>query len=1633
MSDSATRLTHASDSPPHEGKQSDTKVNTACNSLLETAKSTYDPLKQTFSSKGDAIHHVSEAVNALASLQGAPSQLLDSGIAQIPLLDKMPGMPAAVIGAAHLGTPHAHDHPPSDGFPLPSIGATIGSGCLSVLIGGLPAARVTDIGIAPTCGGMTPYFDIQTGSSNTFIGGMRAARMGIDMTRHCNPMGHAGKSSREAEGAAAKGGEIATEAADVSSRARGMGRAGMAWKAGNAAIGPGSGVAGAADDLSQGEAAAAAMMSAQTAADMAMMLLGSLMGKDPGIEPSMGMLLNGNDTVLIGGFPIPDSQMMWHGAKHGLGKKIKARGAARQKAAAPCRNGHPVDVVKGTAENEFVDYAHAVAPVFSWERYYCSGWRNQDGALGFGFRHNFQHELRLFRTRALYVDPLNREYQFPRNETGRYEGSFAGYRLEQGNVCRFVLWHEVAGKLEFQRRDEKDRIARLVRQIKNGVESEFHYDAADALTGISQTDERNCVRHLIHFAYDSLRRIVEVLMTRRDGARHSIARYTYTDAGCLATSTGPLNAAMSYGYDERKRMIRETDRNGFAFGYRYDSENRCIETVAQDGMWRVTFDYCPGRTIATHADGGTWTYFYDESKTVNRIVDPYGNALARVVGEDGSIVLEVDAVGRELQWVYDDNGRSIGRIDRWGNCWPPNSQTPVRNRPNRYALPATPLEQQWGGVDRHLLLESLLLPTGVARYAASLFGQERPEAKQMEERDAAGRVVARKDAAGRVEHLVRDAEGNVVCKRDREGGEYHYAITSWNLCESACDPLGKLIRYRYTNKAEISAIIDPAGNESGYDYDLRGRLVRVRRHGVVRETYTYDGGDRLVEKCGADGEWLLRFEIGDNGLPSKRALKSGETHHYQYDTQGNFTNASTDRFHVMLDWDANGRIVSDRRDGLGVEHKYANKKRSNTTWFERFAVSYEPSGQGETVIRTPAGGIHRISRASDGSVLVQLGNGTNMLRRFDADGRCEGRIAWRDDQPEHFQAAQYIYSATGELRAIASTSGGVIEYRYDAAHRLIGEWRSGYPTRQFAYDCAGNLISTPECASIRYLEGNRLAGASSARFRYDDRNHLAEQLDGNGCRTTYSYNSMGLLTVVERSDRAEVWTADYDGLCRRIYQGLGAARTLYYWDQDRLAAEIYPDGRVRFYVYADESALVPFMFIDYASIEAKPQDGNAYFVVTNQVGMPEWIEGVGGDVVWRAQSIDPYGWIDVAPGNSITYDLRFAGHHFDPATQLHYNRFRTYCPVLRRYLQSDPVGQSGGVNLYAYTANPLVQVDVLGLSTCEPAASNETGGPEGHAVESAGEPEVVEKGPDGKYRPTGARYPKRLIHVPDAERPAFEKARDDADQMRADFEKALNGLHLVTVLPFVFRKKDGSYHVGVAASKDWETIKKDLPKVAAVADAANIPEAHRVVGADEIPVDTSYPRVSAYNYETATDHHAEQRALRWADAQPDIDGCAYLAPTEPVCEGCMQAIYNRIPADSNRKAKFDPDDPDTRVIAKPAQGGDFYTKKNLPRGRIVGVKPGAIDDAFAGQSGDNKMPKDAKLQQVARKWKVPKKMVTRWVQQEGAVREAAAQQPGKNKMPSEEALKKIAKKWEVEEKNLASWVKKFLRQQKGPQ
>jgi RHS repeat-associated protein len=79
--------------------------------------------------------------------------------------------------------------------------------------------------------------------------------------------------------------------------------------------------------------------------------------------------------------------------------------------------------------------------------------------------------------------------------------------------------------------------------------------------------------------------------------------------------------------------------------------------------------------------------------------------------------------------------------------------------------------------------------------------------------------------------------------------------------------------------------------------------------------------------------------------------------------------------------------------------------------------------------------------------------------------------------------------------------------------------------------------------------------------------------------------------------------------------------------------------------------------------------------------------------------------LDTTPGFQ---PFGFAGSFYDPDLNLHHQGAREYDPTVGRWLQPDPLGLEGGLNLYAYCAND--PVNYIDYSGADPIAIIYTGG-----------------------------------------------------------------------------------------------------------------------------------------------------------------------------------------------------------------------------------------------------------------------------------------------------------------------------------
>jgi len=1210
-----------------------------------------------------ALGVVEQGIGAVMGVQNAPLELLNTGFAMVtaPVAAMMPAFPAAYLTVPHLGTPHAHAHPPSlvppaPPVPLPSIGTLMLPGCVSVLIGGMPAGRAGDLGLAPTCGSLAPAFDVFLGSSNTFIGGNRAARM-TDMTRHCNP---ASKALIVSRGAALMGAAI--------------------------------GAVGAGASAAAGQALAAAMQAAQLAADAAAAALSALLGTDPGIPPAMGALMLGHPTVLIGGFPCPNFPNPLDGLMKGLKKLGKALanskglGKLLKKVGLCNAPGEPIDPFSGEVFNDFEDY-RAADTGFVWARHYRSGWNELNGPLGFGYRHFYQRKLTLLRKRAIYETHDNEVVAIERLDDGRFRPG-DGFRL-RGDGRRFELTTDRDETLEFEALSTTPVTARLTRYQAGTLDVFLFYDERGRLRAFSEYEGGQATD--THLAYGEHGLVEQVLRGQRGQPLHPVARYAYHE-GCLVEWRDAVGGSARFRYDVVRRMVQGTDRRGYSFHWHYDpSTGRCIKSYGDDGLWGVEARYEGAQSFFTEPDGGTWGFRFHPDGTVSHVVDPCGGVTQYVAGEGGRITKQVTPSGRVFHFQYDKNGKHTGRVGPFRTVVPPEEEAPNPPSGLGHRGPGKPSEWLWGRGHARAVAPLPKLPGAVAEQLA-VPREPPPELT----RDAAGRVVRRTYASSEVEYMQRDAEGNLVAQSDTKGNWWQKHIVSWNLVGAERSPLGSVTQYAYTHRQKRSLIVDANGNRAEYLRDRAQRVTEIVQNGRSYLRYRRGVDGAILEESDGDGVWLVRHQTNRLGLHTQTELQSGERYTYAYDRLGNFTEASSSRHQVKRGF-LSRRLIEELRDGRGIAHRFDDDGVTESVVFGRFRVTYVNAPGGVRVV-TPDGGEHHFWRDAEGVYCRQNQNGTGEALAFDAQDRLVSRACFRSsaDGVATTWVSRYRYDAEGLLCEVLDSELGRASFEYDADQRLVSQRGPGALRFDYAYDLANNLSLTPAHGRVLALPDNLLAHSNRERFEFDSRQRLAKRVGADGVETHYTYDSHDQLVEAAFSDRAEVWRAAYDGLGRRLWREYAGRRTDFYWDGDRLAAEVAPDGALRVYVYPNEDALVPFLFLDYASADADPASGVAHYLFTAPTGMPLRVEDGAGQVLWQGGTFEPYG--ASAPGSPLPPTrLRFAGHFYDEHLGLFYNRFRDYDPALGRYLQPDPLGHAGGLNLYAYPANPAVAVDLRGL------------------------------------------------------------------------------------------------------------------------------------------------------------------------------------------------------------------------------------------------------------------------------------------------------------------------------------------------
>jgi RHS repeat-associated protein len=777
-------------------------------------------------------------------------------------------------------------------------------------------------------------------------------------------------------------------------------------------------------------------------------------------------------------------------------------------------------------------------------------------------------------------------------------------------------------------------------------------------------------------------------------AAGNVTRNAYDAEGRPEGTTDALGRTSSTTFDPRGNLTLMVDAAGDATKAEYNALNLPIKL--------------------TDAMGGEWLRQYDDRGNLIASTDPLGHTTRYEVDALGQVTAIIDALDKRKKLEWDDAGNLLAYTDCLGHT----------TRQTYDAL---------------------------GRLGSSIDALGRETTYQF---DAHGRVLQMIEPGGARHHCTWDGEGNLIRYVDPLGNATTWSYNGAGAPLLCTDPLGHTLRYDYDRAGRLSTLTNQNGEVSRFAYDLLDQLTDELGFDGRHQRYVSNPvGDltHLIERGGSDfgpGK-VTRFEHDSVGRITAKHHVGEATEHaassqYAYDALGHLTEANNAWSKVKLAYDPLGQLLAETQtlnaspSAQVFEFKHQYDPLGNRT------QTVLPDGKALKHLFYGSGHLHQVNL--DGHVISdferdalyrEVSRTQGALRSdfaYDQSGRLCAQRAMRGQQPGPLASPNfnlgdvqarlkgvverhYQYDPAGQLVQWLDRQRGLTRYRYDAAGRiaqsqfgLMRDWgalggTSDAPgttgrgpmaiNEQFHWDAASNPLPA-NAAGGDFVRGNRLLVWQDARYAYDEHGNLIERLQGKRgsaaqTHTLFEWDAAHQLVradVARGPDEAatrQTYTYVYDALGRRVAKWDAFGTTHFAWDRDRMALERRGGNEIA-YLYRPESF----------EVLAQVHNGAVHHLHTDHLGTPLEASNDAGELSWQ-MTYTTWGNTVVEEVAQIEQRVRFQGQYFDAETGLHYNRFRYYSPEVGRFVSNDPIGLLGGENLFAYTPNPIMWVDPLGL------------------------------------------------------------------------------------------------------------------------------------------------------------------------------------------------------------------------------------------------------------------------------------------------------------------------------------------------
>ena len=728
--------------------------------------------------------------------------------------------------------------------------------------------------------------------------------------------------------------------------------------------------------------------------------------------------------------------------------------------------GDPINLVTGDYLVNATDLAVGSLDMpygLSFQRYYDSGTRLQDGPLGFGWTHSFAI------TASVSSDAFEGlAINSPVNGAAAIAATFVTLNILNDGVTT------------------KKPLDRMV--IASVVQRWLMDQLKDNIVAVAQPGAIQHFAKLVDGTYNAPLGIGAQLELRTGAYVYTAKDRTtlsFDTAGNLATWSTPAGTTISLAYSgspvrltsvsnnlgrslaftySGDKLSQVSDDSGRSVSYAYDSSgnlasftdplgNLTVNVYAQPGQLTqifppgtaspsVTNTYDPLGRIRTqaNANGATWEYFFAGSRTeeldalgVQHVIymTPRGRTRLDIQDYSGLRLITssvYDGLDRLVSTTLPEKGSTSYTYDTSVNAWA-NNIASVSRQPKEGPSPSAPLVTSYVYEPAFNKPIKVTDPRGIT-------------------------TLMRYDPwTGNLLSTVADA---VTLKATTRA-----TYNAVGLVASVTDPVGSVTRYDYDTFGNRVSMVADAGSgrlnvSTAYNYNAQGDVVRVTDPRGAVTANSYDAARRLLATT------------SPAATPGGAGVVTTNT------------------------WDAQGRLLKVRQS--------ANGNVLSTT-----STAYTPTGKPATT--TDANG--NVTRFTYDQLerRVSVTDAMGRLTRFTYTALGQSFQIYNTAVSAN-PLLEQTYTADGQLWKLKDANGNVTEFTYDRFDRLA---TTTYPlgsTETFTYDANGNVLTRKTRAD------------DIIAFAYDGLNRLISKTPPSSPVITYAYDLAGRVTSVSDNSAA---------------------------------------------------------------------------------------------------------------------------------------------------------------------------------------------------------------------------------------------------------------------------------------------------------------------------------------------------------------------------------------------------------------------------------------------------------------------------------------------------------------------------------